>query len=126
MEYLENFFFRQISSYSSKGALDMKDGGKGGGLAPPGSLAAAGGGGGGGGGVGGGVGGGAGVKKYANGGGGLGGAPLAGSGSTNPRDTGGNTSPTHVKRERRQSSSRFNLTTNRELVDLPTIKGMYI
>ncbi|XP_022648360.1 serine/threonine-protein phosphatase 2A 56 kDa regulatory subunit gamma isoform-like isoform X5 [Varroa jacobsoni] len=113
---------KNISSYSSKGALDMKDGGKGGGLAPPGSLAAAGGGGGGGGGVGGGVGGGAGVKKYANGGGGLGGAPLAGSGSTNPRDTGGNTSPTHVKRERRQSSSRFNLTTNRELVDLPTIK----
>jgi len=33
------------------------------------------------------------------------------------------TGPPHVKKDKRQNSSRFNITKNRELVKLPLLKG---
>ena len=32
--------------------------------------------------------------------------------------------PPHVKKDKRQNSSRFNITKNRELVKLPLLKGL--
>ena len=36
------------------------------------------------------------------------------------------TGPPHVKKDKRQNSSRFNVTKNRELVKLPLLKGLFV